>query len=258
VYVIVQVQKNFKTLMFKLISLCRRRDDISGRCAGRVNEQWLFHGTNDPTVVKAIFHQGVDFRMHGKNGTAYGKGAYFAVEAAYSDNYTDKQATLRQMFLCRVLAGRSALGKTEYQRPPPIDAAKPHGELYDSCVNNVTAPTIYVVFDIEQCYPEYLIEYSEISQPDTVVRSATGFSSQTQNVGPYGNLNAASASRPTSSSSSAAPRSTTQAYRATHTNPFVPILSAASSSSTQSMHRSQSAFSSSSQASNSEKGCSVM
>jgi hypothetical protein len=162
-----------------------------------VNEQWLFHGTNDPMVVKAIFHQGVDFRMHGKNGTAYGKGAYFAVEAAYSDNYTDKQATLRQMFCCRVLAGRTALGKTEYQRPPPIDPAKPHGELYDSCVNNVTAPTIYVVFDIEQCYPEYLIEYSGISQPDTVVRSTTGFSSQTQNVGAYGNANAASAYAPT-------------------------------------------------------------
>jgi hypothetical protein len=239
---------------------------------------------------EAIFHQGVDFRMHGKNGTAYGKGAYFAVEAAYSDNYTDKQATLRQMFLCRVLAGRSALGKTEYQRPPPINAAKPHGELYDSCVNNVTAPTIYVVFDIEQCYPEYLIEYSEISQPDTVVRSATGvrYSSQTQNVGAYRNANAASAYTPTATpayssrtataqtstvasaytpftapaytstaASAYSSTSTTQAYRATHVNSSATTSTAASSSSTQSMPRSQSAHSNSSQNSKSDK-CSVM
>jgi poly [ADP-ribose] polymerase 7/11/12/13 len=47
----------------------------------------LFHGTQDEKVVKAILHQNFDWRVSGKNATMFGKGAYFAKDACYSDRW---------------------------------------------------------------------------------------------------------------------------------------------------------------------------
>ena len=38
---------------------------------------------------------------------------------------------------------------------------------YDSCVDNTTYPSIFVVFDRNQCYPEYLIAYQSKSTTTT-------------------------------------------------------------------------------------------
>ncbi len=65
----------------------------------------------------------------------------------------------RWMFMARVLTGRSIRGNKEYTRPPPIDAANPHSDLYESCVDSVQKASIYVIFDNDQCYPEYVISY---------------------------------------------------------------------------------------------------
>ena len=63
------------------------------------------------------------------------------------------------MFVVRVIVGEYARGKPTMVRPPPKDERKPYGELYDSCVDNVEDPNIFVIFAQEQVYPEYLIEY---------------------------------------------------------------------------------------------------
>jgi hypothetical protein len=34
-------------------------------------------------------------------------------------------------------------------------------KLYDSCVDKVPNPQIFVVFDRNQCYPEYLFMYTD-------------------------------------------------------------------------------------------------
>jgi len=44
------------------------------------------------------------------------------------------------------------------KRPPPISRFD-ENLLYDSCVNNTSTPSIYVIFERDQCYPEYLITY---------------------------------------------------------------------------------------------------
>ena len=133
-------------------------------------ERQLFHGTVDETTVRCICHQNFDHRMHGVHGTVYGKGAYFATTAKYSHQYTKPfgPGASRWMFSARVLIGKSALGNTEYRRPPPLDWQLPHGALYDTCVDNVDNPSIYVVFNDVQCYPEFLIEYKELQPPTTV------------------------------------------------------------------------------------------
>ena len=64
------------------------------------------------------------------------------------------------MFLARVLVGDYATGRNSYRKPPPVDASKPFGRCFDSCVNDMNNPTIFVVFNSAQCYPEYIIEYT--------------------------------------------------------------------------------------------------
>ena len=44
------------------------------------------------------------------------------------------------------------------KRPPPISQSDPH-VLYDSCVNNTASPSMYIVFERDQCYPQYLITF---------------------------------------------------------------------------------------------------
>ncbi|CAC5395132.1 ABL1 [Mytilus coruscus] len=51
-----------------------------------INEQHLFHGT-DTSAVGGICRDGLDWRMCGLNGTAFGQGTYFAAESSYSERY---------------------------------------------------------------------------------------------------------------------------------------------------------------------------
>ncbi|CAH3138354.1 unnamed protein product [Pocillopora meandrina] len=122
-------------------------------------EKLLFHGTSSD-VVDAICKQNFDHRLRGKHGTKYGKGSYFAVDASYSNNYSglggDKT---RFMFLAKVLTGESKLGMPDFRRPPLKDLSDPASDLYDSCVDDENQPKIFVIFNDEQCYPSYLIQY---------------------------------------------------------------------------------------------------
>lgn len=60
----------------------------------------------------------------------------------------------KYMFLARVLVGRSCLGISGMRKPPRDEQNRP----YNSACDNEMNPSIYVIFDSAQCYPEYLIE----------------------------------------------------------------------------------------------------
>ena len=129
-----------------------------------VNEKQLFHGTN-PEIVEAICKQNFDWRLHGKNATVYGEGSYFALNSSYSDDYAKEDVNLSKfMFVAKVLVGSYAVGQSSYRRPPQKDPGNPASDLYDSCVDDRWSPTIFVVFDDDQYYPEYIIEYSAVSR----------------------------------------------------------------------------------------------
>lgn len=61
------------------------------------------------------------------------------------------------MFLARLLVGEYTEGSPDYVRPPHKD--KGGMSLFDSCVDNVANPSIYVIFERQQIYPEYLLQY---------------------------------------------------------------------------------------------------
>ncbi|NXY89507.1 PAR12 polymerase, partial [Alcedo cyanopectus] len=119
-----------------------------------VDERHLFHGTSKK-YIDAICQQNFDWRICGLHGTVYGKGSYFARDASYSDIYCDKHSNTKTMFLARVLVGEFTLGSSSYVRPPLKDKQN----FYDSCVNNSSNPSIFVIFEKQQIYPEYLIKY---------------------------------------------------------------------------------------------------
>ncbi|NXA85025.1 PAR12 polymerase, partial [Melanocharis versteri] len=118
------------------------------------DERFLFHGTNKK-YIDAICQQNFDWRICGLHGTVYGKGSYFARDASYSDNYCGADSHTKTMFLARVLVGEFTLGSSDYVRPPMKDSQN----FYDSCVNSSSNPSIFVIFEKQQIYPEYLIEY---------------------------------------------------------------------------------------------------
>lgn len=130
-----------------------QKEQMKKRNGGKaVNEKHLFHGT-DKSLIDAICDQNFDWRMCGVHGTAYGKGSYFARDASYSNKYS-KGHQGKVMFVALVLVGEYTVGQSNYVRPPP----KGNGTtLYDSCVNPETS--IFVIFEKQQIYPEYVIEY---------------------------------------------------------------------------------------------------
>ena len=146
-----------------LFPLVRKKQNmrlIARRNRQAVNEKNLFHGTT-PDSVEAICKQNFDWRLHGRNASKYGEGSYFAVNASYSHSYAKRDDNMFQfMFLTKVLVGSYTKGHSSYRRPPPKQPSDPASDLYDSCVDNTSNPTIFVVFDTDQFYPEYIIQYS--------------------------------------------------------------------------------------------------
>lgn len=89
----------------------------------------------------------------------YGKGVYFAVNAAYSANGfspADKSG-LKRMYVVRVLTGRYTVGKSSMISPPPRGSDPT--DCYDSLVDNQQQPSMFVIFHDDQAYPEYLITF---------------------------------------------------------------------------------------------------
>ena len=89
----------------------------------------------------------------------YGQGCYFARDASYSNQYAsaDPQG-VKRMYVVRVLTGEYTIGEYHMLVPPPKDPNDP-AVLFDSAVDNMGNPGIYVVFYDGDAYPEYLITY---------------------------------------------------------------------------------------------------
>ncbi|XP_028305137.1 protein mono-ADP-ribosyltransferase PARP12 [Gouania willdenowi] len=133
-----------------------QKEQMNARNGGKpANMMHLFHGTSEEQV-EDICEQNFDWRMCGLHNTLYGKGSYFAKEASLSDKYSRASGT-KVMFVALVLVGDYTQGHSSFVRPPAKEGST---ALYDSCVNRDRNPSIYVIFDKLQIYPEYLIKYS--------------------------------------------------------------------------------------------------
>ena len=130
---------------------------------GGINEKLLFHGTRgtDPKVIVESV-KGIDFRYSNQHrNLLWGKGAYFAVNASYSDNYSHHNSSGKQMLLVRVLTGQSysygSRNDTSLTKPPPLSQGS--HMLYDTVNGYTNGSYVYVVYDHDRAYPAYLITY---------------------------------------------------------------------------------------------------
>lgn len=155
---IVKIERIQNEAVFEVYAVQQRKMDESG--AHGSNEMLLFHGTAEVNC-QAINHKGFNRSYSWQKNTLYGKGVYFAKDANYSarPQYSQPGPTsLRHMYLARVLVGEYTVGKKDIIVPP----SKTQNDLtdtYDSVVDQMPSPEIFVVFHDLQCYPEYLITF---------------------------------------------------------------------------------------------------
>ncbi|XP_076816902.1 protein mono-ADP-ribosyltransferase PARP14-like [Clavelina lepadiformis] len=118
-------------------------------------ERKLFHGT---TSADDIYKHGFDRGFAGKNATLYGKGTYFHVNSSYSVRYsTVNNPSTKHMFLARVLTGNFCSGNSGLRAAPICPDTN---RAFDSVVDDVKAPSIFVVFKDSSAYPSYLITFT--------------------------------------------------------------------------------------------------
>jgi poly [ADP-ribose] polymerase 10/14/15 len=119
--------------------------------------RWLFHG-GPPKVIPKIAKHGFNRSYAGR--TSFGRGVYFARDASYSIPYSLPDAYgVQYMFMCRVAVGDWLEGRPGINTPD----SKPDNELFDSTVDNVRDPSIFVIYQDAQAYPEYLVAFTSTS-----------------------------------------------------------------------------------------------
>ena len=125
----------------------------------------LFHGTQ---AVEAIVnstdgHGFLPLLAGTAVGAVHGDGTYFARDASYSNSgyaRRDPQSSgQKQMFLVDVLVGRSERG-TSGMKMCSLIPGEQHMR-YNSLVDKISNPSIFVVQHSNQAYPAYLITYRE-------------------------------------------------------------------------------------------------
>uniref|UniRef100_A0A4W6D8G4 Poly [ADP-ribose] polymerase n=1 Tax=Lates calcarifer TaxID=8187 RepID=A0A4W6D8G4_LATCA len=139
-------------------------------------EKSLYHGTTQDNC-DSIMKTGFNRSFAGKNGNcavylisnlhcllfsaSYGQGSYFAVDANYSAHPTYSRPAVdgsQLMFVAQVLTGIYTWGFKGMKMPPPHNNQQPHNR-YDSVVDKLDNPGMYVVFHDNQAYPDYLITF---------------------------------------------------------------------------------------------------
>ncbi|KAK2901584.1 protein mono-ADP-ribosyltransferase PARP14-like isoform X1 [Channa argus] len=124
------------------------------------NERLLFHGTG-PNAIDLINDKGFNRSYAGgAHGAAFGKGSYFAVDPAYSAQGYSKPDINghKRMYLARVLVGDFTNGSGGIITPPQKNTGKA-ADLFDSVVDNTARPSMFIIFNDIQAYPEYLITF---------------------------------------------------------------------------------------------------
>ncbi|XP_037362481.1 protein mono-ADP-ribosyltransferase PARP10 [Talpa occidentalis] len=131
---------------------------LEQRCERRPVERVLYHGTSAAAVPDICAH-GFNRSFCGRNGTLYGRGVYFAERAALSvqDCYSPPAADgLKAVFVARVLTGDFGQGHPGL-RAPPLRAADDALLRFDSAVDRLDRPRVFVIFHDTQALPTHLI-----------------------------------------------------------------------------------------------------
>ncbi|XP_051045137.1 protein mono-ADP-ribosyltransferase PARP10 isoform X2 [Phodopus roborovskii] len=159
---IVRVERVSHPLLQQQYQLHRER--LLQYCQQRPVEQVLYHGTSESAVLDICTH-GFNRSFCGRNGTLYGQGVYFAKRASLSvlDRYSPPNTEgHKAVFVARVLTGDYGQGSRGLKAPP----LRASGQVlrYDSAVDSLQQPRIFVIFHDTQALPTHLITCKNISR----------------------------------------------------------------------------------------------
>ncbi|XP_030886553.1 zinc finger CCCH-type antiviral protein 1 isoform X2 [Leptonychotes weddellii] len=150
--------KNFKIEKIKKIKNTKLLNTFERKKMKMNNrtEKTLFYATSR-IHVESICKNNFDWILHGTGETKYGKGIYFTKDAIHSHKNCQGDTKNIVMFVARVLVGDFTQGEMGSTGPPPPP--------YDSYVDIRLNPSVFVIFEKNQIYPEYVIEYTELDKP---------------------------------------------------------------------------------------------
>lgn len=115
-------------------------------------------------------------------GTVYGRGVYFTSDSSYAFGYCvgrngclaarqqfgnsedGRHVESFQIYVVKVLVGEFTQGNAKMLTAPSRNDPKNPNRLFDSVVNSMENPHIFVIFQDHQCYPEYLITFKCIAE----------------------------------------------------------------------------------------------
>ncbi|XP_075008918.1 protein mono-ADP-ribosyltransferase PARP14 isoform X6 [Calonectris borealis] len=138
-----------------------KKREMDNKNGNRNNERFLFHGTSKESLT-LINNHGFNRSYAGMHAANFGNGTYFAVNASYSasDTYSKPDANGKKyIYLARVLVGEYSRGTVGSITPAAKKASNPT-DLFDSSTDNVNQPSMFIIFNDIQAYPEYLITFT--------------------------------------------------------------------------------------------------
>ncbi|KAL2302153.1 hypothetical protein Nmel_009570 [Mimus melanotis] len=138
-----------------------KKCEMDKKNGDRNNERLLFHGTSQESLP-LINDRGFNRSYAGMNAANFGNGTYFAVNAKYSaqDLYSKPDVNGKKyMYLARVLVGEYSLGKKGSITPARKNVSD-SVDLFDSSTDNISQPSMFIIFNDIQAYPEYLITFT--------------------------------------------------------------------------------------------------
>ncbi|XP_038559136.1 protein mono-ADP-ribosyltransferase PARP14-like [Micropterus salmoides] len=156
---IISIERVQNSTLWQSYQLLKKQLEVKNK--HKNNERRLFHGTGVKSI-NLINNQGFNRSYAGTQvGAMYGNGSYFAVDPGYSANgYAKPDAKgHKRMYLARVLVGDFTQGKGGIITPPAKSSSN-STDLYDSVVDQTANPTMFVIFNDIQAYPEYLITFT--------------------------------------------------------------------------------------------------
>ncbi|XP_055140143.1 zinc finger CCCH-type antiviral protein 1 isoform X2 [Symphalangus syndactylus] len=148
--------KNFKIEKIKKIENSELLDKFTRKKSQMKEEGKLLFYATSRAWVESICANNFDYFLHETHENRYGKGIYFAKDAIYSHKNCPYDAKNIIMFVAQVLVGKFIEGNMTCTSPPP---------QCDSCVDTRLNPSVFVIFQKDQIYPQYVIEYTEADKP---------------------------------------------------------------------------------------------
>lgn len=109
-----------------------------------------------PADLSFFFYVGIYFAKHAALADVYSPSSLEPLPVYGGKTQPVHSGETKIIFLARVMTGKPVAGQSHFQKP---DHGSPEN-LHDSCVDDVSHPNIFVIFDPNQIYPEYLIQYS--------------------------------------------------------------------------------------------------